>query len=95
MVRLCFASSNASAMDILMRRVKSGAKTMQRDLSSQTVAESNSRYFDDESLTSLSSSAVETSLNLHSEWAEGGRVEKSGIGVLFVDSRIVLILFLK
>ena len=77
----------------LMRRARIGAKTMHRDLSSQTGAESNSLCFVDESLKSLSTSAVVTSLNLHSEWTGGGRVEKSGTGASFLDSRIALTLF--
>ena len=48
-----------------MRRAKIGAKTMHRDLNSQTGAESNSHCFVDESLKSLSTSAVVTSSNLH------------------------------
>jgi len=75
-----------------MRRAGIGAKTMHRDLSSQTSAEFNLHCF---VIKSLSTLAVVTSSNLHSKWTGGGRVEKSGTGVSFVDSRIVLTLFSK
>jgi len=61
---------------------------MHRDLSSQTGAESNSHCFVDESFKSLSTSAVVTSSNLHSEWTGGGRVEKSGIEGLGIFRRL-------
>src|SRR6218665_2597466 len=95
MARLCFSGRDAGTMDTLMRRARIGAKTMHMDLSSETGAESNSHCFVDESLKSLSTSAVVTSSNLHNEWTGGNRVEKSGTGASFVDSRIALTLFSK